>query len=48
MEKGYLLGVDGGNTKTLYFLHDSDGRFVDYVAAGASEKSEKGSAGFTS
>ncbi len=34
MEKGYLLGVDGGNTKTLYFLHDSDGRFVDYVAAG--------------
>ena len=34
MKKQYLLGVDGGNTKTLYLLHDTDGNFVDHIAAG--------------
>ena len=34
MKKQYLLGVDGGNTKTLYLLHDTEGKFVDHVAAG--------------
>ncbi len=34
MRKKYLLGVDGGNTKTLYFLHELSGKYVDHVAAG--------------
>ncbi|MDR3318571.1 MAG: N-acetylglucosamine kinase, partial [Clostridiales bacterium] len=30
----YLLGVDGGNTKTHYFLYTEDGIFADYTQAG--------------
>lgn len=30
----YILGVDGGNTKTDYFLFDLDGNFVDFVRSG--------------
>lgn len=30
----YLLGVDGGNTKTDYFLFSEDGEFVDSLRAG--------------
>lgn len=28
--KRIILGVDGGNSKTDYFLFDSDGNFIDY------------------
>ena len=31
---GYLIGVDGGNTKTDYFLFDTEGRKVDALRAG--------------
>jgi N-acetylglucosamine kinase-like BadF-type ATPase len=31
---GYVIGVDGGNTKTDYFLFDLDGRRVDAVRSG--------------
>ena len=34
MEKKYLLGVDGGNTKTDFMLFDSKGNFVDHLRAG--------------
>lgn len=27
----YILGVDGGNTKTDYFLFDTEGNFYDYI-----------------
>lgn len=30
----YLLGVDGGNTKTDYFLFDIEGNFVDAIRKG--------------
>jgi len=30
----YVIGVDGGNSKTDYFLFDLQGRFVDYLNAG--------------
>jgi len=30
----YVLGVDGGNTKTDYFLYDSEGLFVDAMRSG--------------
>lgn len=30
----YILGVDGGNTKTDYFLFNEDGQFVDHLRAG--------------
>ena len=32
--KDYILGVDGGNTKTDYFLFDSEGNFVDHYRGG--------------
>ncbi len=31
---GYILGVDGGNTKTDYFLFDSDGKFIAMYRGG--------------
>ncbi len=31
----YVLGVDGGNTKTHYFLYGCDWKFIDYVKAGS-------------
>lgn len=34
MEKKYVLGVDGGNTKTHYFLYDTEGNYVDCICAG--------------
>ncbi len=30
----YILGVDGGNTKTDYFLFDSDANFIDFYRGG--------------
>lgn len=32
--KKYILGVDGGNTKTDYFLFDTEGNFVDFYRGG--------------
>ena len=32
--KKYVVGVDGGGTKTDYFLFDTDGNFVDYIKDG--------------
>lgn len=32
--KEYILGVDGGNTKTDYFLFDTNGNFIDFVRSG--------------
>jgi len=34
MTKKYVLGVDGGNSKTDYLLHDLDGRLVKHMRAG--------------
>lgn len=34
MKKQYVLGVDGGNTKTHYFLYDVNGNYVDCLCAG--------------
>ena len=30
----YVLGVDGGNTKTDYLLYDVEGNFVDGIRSG--------------
>ena len=30
----YILGVDGGNTKTDYYLFDTDGNFIDMYRGG--------------
>ncbi len=30
----YVIGVDGGNTKTDYFLFTTDGHFVDAIRSG--------------
>ena len=30
----YILGVDGGNTKTDYLLYDVEGNFVDGLRSG--------------
>ena len=30
----YILGVDGGNTKTDYYLFDTEGNFVDMYRDG--------------
>ena len=30
----YILGVDGGNTKTDYYLFDIDGNFIDMYRGG--------------
>ncbi|RKP52952.1 N-acetylglucosamine kinase [Cohnella endophytica] len=32
--RDYVIGVDGGNSKTDYLLFDTQGRFVDHVNAG--------------
>jgi len=32
--KNYVIGVDGGNSKTDYFLFDLQGNFVDHINAG--------------
>jgi len=32
--KNYVLGVDGGNSKTDYLLFDTDGQLVDHIRAG--------------
>ena len=31
--KAFILGVDGGNSKTDYFLFDTDANFIDYLKA---------------
>lgn len=35
MVKSYLLGVDGGNTKTDFMLFDTQGNLVDYLKTGS-------------
>ena len=32
--KKYVIGVDGGNTKTDYFLFDVEGNFIDHIKDG--------------
>lgn len=34
MPKLYLIGVDGGNTKTDYLLYDTEGNFIDGIRSG--------------
>lgn len=34
MNRSYVLGVDGGNSKTDYFLFGTDGSFVDHLRDG--------------
>lgn len=34
MKKKYVIGVDGGNSKTDYFLFDTEGNFVDHIKDG--------------
>ncbi|HPT89448.1 MAG: N-acetylglucosamine kinase [Acholeplasmataceae bacterium] len=34
MKKRYIIGVDGGNTKTDYFLFDTDANFIDHYRGG--------------
>ncbi|MFC4775751.1 BadF/BadG/BcrA/BcrD ATPase family protein [Paenibacillus sp. GCM10023252] len=34
MSRRYIIGVDGGNSKTDYFLFDVDGSFVDHMNTG--------------
>lgn len=34
MERTYILGVDGGNTKTDYFVFDTLGNFIDFYRDG--------------
>ncbi|MFD0692567.1 N-acetylglucosamine kinase [Paenibacillus sp. GCM10027628] len=33
-DKNYIIGVDGGNSKTDYFLFDLQGNFVDHIHTG--------------
>ena len=32
--KKFIIGVDGGNTKTDYLLYDTEGNFIDGVRSG--------------
>jgi N-acetylglucosamine kinase-like BadF-type ATPase len=34
MNKNYIIGIDGGNSKTDYFLFDIQGNFVDHIHTG--------------
>ncbi|MFD2614114.1 N-acetylglucosamine kinase [Paenibacillus gansuensis] len=34
MSKNYVIGVDGGNSKTDYFLFDLEGKAVDHIRTG--------------
>ena len=34
MNKKYVIGVDGGNTKTDYLLYDTFGNYVDGIRSG--------------
>lgn len=34
MDKNYVIGVDGGNSKTDYFLYDIHGNFIDHINTG--------------
>ncbi|WP_054958557.1 N-acetylglucosamine kinase [Paenibacillus dakarensis] len=34
MDKSYIVGVDGGNSKTDYFLFDLQGKFIDHIHTG--------------
>lgn len=34
MSKKYIIGVDGGNTKTDYFLFDTEANFIDFYRGG--------------
>ncbi len=38
----YLIGVDGGNTKTDYLLYDINGNFVDGIRSGTCSHEAKG------
>lgn len=32
--KKFVIGVDGGNTKTDYLLYDTEGNFIDGIRSG--------------
>ncbi|MGL4361686.1 MAG: N-acetylglucosamine kinase [Cellulosilyticaceae bacterium] len=34
MKKSYIIGVDGGNTKTDYFLFDTEGTYIGTIRSG--------------
>ena len=38
----YVIGVDGGNTKTDYFLFDTDGNFIDHIKDGTCSHEQVG------
>ena len=40
--KKYLIGVDGGNTKTDYLLYDTEGNFVDGIRSGTCSHEARG------
>lgn len=42
MKNKYLIGVDGGNTKTDYLLYDIDGNFIDGIRSGTCSHEAKG------
>lgn len=42
MATKYLIGVDGGNTKTDYLLYDIDGNYIDGIRSGTCSHEAKG------
>lgn len=42
MNKKYIIGVDGGNTKTDYLLYDVDGNYIDGIRSGTCSHEAKG------
>ena len=40
--KKYLIGVDGGNTKTDYLLYDTEGNFIDGIRSGTCSHEARG------
>ncbi len=42
MKNKYLIGVDGGNTKTDYLLYDTFGNFIDGIRSGTCSHEAKG------
>ncbi len=44
--KKYIIGVDGGNTKTDYLLFDTDGNFIDGIRSGTCSHEASSVGGF--
>ena len=42
MDKEYIVGLDGGGTKSDCVLLDTDGRFVDYLKWGTTSRVSSG------